>query len=138
MDNAAYIEEPSPWLIRFAFQHRPALHAFLMGTHPIVGKDSPILKLPVECIKHIFSFLRKGSFGHHSLTYPLPERLPTIKLVVIGPPGVGKTVVANRFVRSVFEADVKYNQHRDFLTKTAIYLGHNVYIEIWDTAGQER
>lgn len=39
--------DPARWLIRFSPQLRPSLHAFLMGTHPDVGCDSPIQLLPV-------------------------------------------------------------------------------------------
>lgn len=65
----------------------------------------------------------------------------TVKLVVIGASGVGKTSLRNQFISGRFTTGYRATIGADFITKT---LPHHtipeesVTLQIWDTAGQER
>jgi len=54
-DSKSVIEKPR-WLGRYLPAERASLHAFLMGTHPVIGALSLLHMLPIEIIIEIFSF----------------------------------------------------------------------------------
>ena len=60
----------------------------------------------------------------------------TLKICLVGDAGVGKTSIANRYVRNVFNPNITVT------TVGAHYLCKSfdatTHLEIWDTAGQER
>lgn len=60
-----------------------------------------------------------------------------MKIILVGDASVGKTCLANRFVKNLF-----YEQHTltisDIETKTVTINRQPVMFQIWDTAGQER
>lgn len=63
----------------------------------------------------------------------------TLKLVLIGDQGVGKTSIANRYARDEFQNEYKATVGVDFVIRR---INHEKYgsvrLQIWDTAGQER
>ncbi|KAI0638760.1 P-loop containing nucleoside triphosphate hydrolase protein [Trametes polyzona] len=65
----------------------------------------------------------------------------TVKLVVIGASGVGKSSIRNQYISGRFTTGYRATIGADFITKT---LPHHstpeelVTLQIWDTAGQER
>ncbi|VDB85083.1 unnamed protein product [Peniophora sp. CBMAI 1063] len=65
----------------------------------------------------------------------------TIKLVVIGNSGVGKTSLRGQYVSGRFSAGYRASIGADFISKTLPHHSNpeeSVTLQIWDTAGQER
>ena len=60
------------------------------------------------------------------------------KVVMLGDSAVGKSCVANRFVRDDFYEFQEPTIGAAFLTSEMIVKDKNIRFEIWDTAGQER
>lgn len=69
---------------------------------------------------------------------------PTIKVVILGDLGVGKTCLRSQFIHHVFSSAYKATIGGDFLTTTLEVPKEEsdettkVNLQIWDTAGQER
>jgi Ras-related protein Rab-5C len=62
-----------------------------------------------------------------------------IKIVVVGPSGVGKTSISNRFVRDEFSGMVTATMGAAFLEKMFEYEPKKfMRMQLWDTAGQEK
>ncbi|KAJ3983521.1 P-loop containing nucleoside triphosphate hydrolase protein [Lentinula detonsa] len=69
----------------------------------------------------------------------VPQR--TIKLVVIGAAGVGKTSMRGQYISQRFSTGYRATIGADFITKVVQVgedSGEMVTLQIWDTAGQER
>ena len=67
--------------------------------------------------------------------------MPTIKLVVIGSSGVGKTSLRSQYISGRFSNGYRATIGADFITKTVPHPNNpeeSVILQIWDTAGQER
>jgi len=65
--------------------------------------------------------------------------LESIKIVLIGESGVGKTSIISQFIDKVFLDDRQPTIGGTFTTKVVqCGKGRKVRLEIWDTAGQER
>jgi len=64
--------------------------------------------------------------------------LTTVKLLIIGESGVGKSSLMLRFTEDDFDSDQTITIGVDFKTKIVNIDGSNVKLAIWDTAGQER
>ncbi|KAK7688331.1 hypothetical protein QCA50_008703 [Cerrena zonata] len=68
----------------------------------------------------------------------------TVKLVVIGASGVGKTSIRNQYISGRFTTGYRATIGADFITKTLPHhdkpavSSESVTLQIWDTAGQER
>ncbi|KAI8983167.1 P-loop containing nucleoside triphosphate hydrolase protein [Trametes punicea] len=65
----------------------------------------------------------------------------TVKLVVIGASGVGKSSIRNQYISGQFTTGYRATIGADFITKTLPHHslpGEFVTLQIWDTAGQER
>ncbi|KAG7440602.1 ras-domain-containing protein [Guyanagaster necrorhizus] len=65
----------------------------------------------------------------------------TVKLVVIGASGVGKTSLRTQYISGRFSNSYRATIGTDFITKTVPHPtknGEYVTLQIWDTAGQER
>ena len=69
----------------------------------------------------------------------LNDDIPTIKTVLIGESGTGKTSIIQRYCKGIFKEDSNATLGSSFQTKE-INLPEGkikVKLEIWDTAGQE-
>ncbi len=69
----------------------------------------------------------------------------TLKIVILGDSGVGKTSLMNRFSTGKFTGQYKATIGADFLSKDNVIVNDNFFgqrhlvtLQIWDTAGQER
>ena len=64
----------------------------------------------------------------------------TLKVVLLGEAGVGKTCIISQFISGVFDPDTISSLSAQFITKTLDFrdLNKTIKFEIWDTAGQER
>lgn len=66
------------------------------------------------------------------------EILTTLKILIIGESGVGKSSLLLRFTEDNFDPDQSLTIGVDFKTKRITIDGNTVKLAIWDTAGQER
>ncbi|KAF9237254.1 P-loop containing nucleoside triphosphate hydrolase protein [Melanogaster broomeanus] len=67
--------------------------------------------------------------------------MPTVKLVVIGASGVGKTSLRAQYISGRFSTGYRATIGADFISKTLSHpsiTNEVVTLQIWDTAGQER
>jgi small GTP-binding protein len=68
----------------------------------------------------------------------MPQTPETLKYIVIGSSGVGKTSILMRFDSEVFREDVQPTIGVDFFVATVNVGGSPFKLHLWDTAGQER
>jgi small GTP-binding protein len=61
----------------------------------------------------------------------------SLKIVVVGDSGVGKTCLLIRFVRDLFDEESQPTLGVEFLTKIVQTERHRIQLQLWDTAGQE-
>jgi len=65
--------------------------------------------------------------------------LETLKIVLVGESGVGKTSIITQYIDNIFQKDQQSTIGGTFSTKTVkCGNGKILKLEIWDTAGQER
>lgn len=64
--------------------------------------------------------------------------LTTLKILIIGESGVGKSSLLLRFTEDSFNPEQQLTIGVDFRTKVITVDGNTVKLAIWDTAGQER
>ncbi|XP_076018475.1 ras-related protein Rab-18-B [Genypterus blacodes] len=64
--------------------------------------------------------------------------LTTLKLLIIGESGVGKSSLLLRFTEDTFDPEQTATIGVDFKVKTIAIDGNKAKLAIWDTAGQER
>ncbi|KAL9966159.1 hypothetical protein ACROYT_G024195 [Oculina patagonica] len=64
--------------------------------------------------------------------------LTTLKILIIGESGVGKSSLLLRFTDDTFDPDIGATIGVDFKVKTLTVDGNKAKLAIWDTAGQER
>ncbi|KAF6720380.1 Ras-related protein Rab-18-B [Oryzias melastigma] len=64
--------------------------------------------------------------------------LTTLKLLIIGESGVGKSSLLLRFTEDTFDPEQSATIGVDFKVKTLAIEGNKAKLAIWDTAGQER
>ena len=62
----------------------------------------------------------------------------TVKIVLVGDTGVGKSNILTRYINNTFSHDSKATVGVELSTKTYMIKDKIVRIHIWDTAGQER
>lgn len=67
-----------------------------------------------------------------------PQRKVTVKVIILGDSGVGKTSLLHQYVNKKFSMSYKATIGADFLAKEVIVDDRVVTLQIWDTAGQER
>ncbi|OHT02057.1 small GTP-binding protein [Tritrichomonas foetus] len=67
----------------------------------------------------------------------MSETLSSVKLVLLGDSGVGKTSIVTQYVSGVAANNVKPTIGAAFVTKEVIVDGKPLELLIWDTAGQE-
>jgi small GTP-binding protein len=61
----------------------------------------------------------------------------SLKIVVVGDSGVGKTCLLVKYIRDVFDADTQTTLGVEFMTKIVETERHRIQLQLWDTAGQE-
>ena len=63
----------------------------------------------------------------------------TIKVVLVGDSGVGKTCIISRFITNKFNNDEISTDYASFATKTLSFNDNKkkIKFDVWDTAGQE-
>lgn len=66
------------------------------------------------------------------------ESLVSLKVLVLGEAGVGKSSLMLRFTEEKFTPDILPTVGIDFRVKVVEHRGYSVKLAIWDTAGQER
>ncbi|XP_037534590.1 ras-related protein rab7 [Nematolebias whitei] len=66
------------------------------------------------------------------------KRPVTLKIILIGNSGVGKSSIMNRYVNHRFTNMYRATVGTDFLSKSVHIDGDWVSLQIWDTAGTER
>ncbi|KAI0211679.1 Ras-related protein Rab-18A [Lamellibrachia satsuma] len=64
--------------------------------------------------------------------------LTTLKILIIGESGVGKSSLLLRFTDDTFDPELSATIGVDFKVKTITVDGNKAKLAIWDTAGQER
>uniref|UniRef100_T1JHA0 small monomeric GTPase n=1 Tax=Strigamia maritima TaxID=126957 RepID=T1JHA0_STRMM len=64
--------------------------------------------------------------------------LTTLKILIIGESGVGKSSLLLRFTDDTFDPELPATIGVDFKVKTITVDGNRAKLAIWDTAGQER
>ncbi|XP_016300785.1 ras-related protein Rab-18-B-like [Sinocyclocheilus anshuiensis] len=64
--------------------------------------------------------------------------LTTLKILIIGESGVGKSSLLLRFTDDTFDPEIGATIGVDFKVKTLAVDGNKAKLAIWDTAGQER
>ena len=65
--------------------------------------------------------------------------IESIKVVLLGEAGVGKTSIINQFAYHQFDPDCLSSISAQFISKSINYEGYGaIKYDIWDTAGQER
>lgn len=62
----------------------------------------------------------------------------SLKLIIVGDSGVGKTNILTRYTKNIFNQDSKTTIGVEFGTKVLSINNHKIKLQIWDTAGQER
>ncbi|CAI5445352.1 unnamed protein product [Caenorhabditis angaria] len=67
------------------------------------------------------------------------DTIKTVKVVVVGESGAGKTALLTSFLENTFEADPLTTIGIDFKHKIVqLSDGSSIRLQLWDTAGQER
>jgi small GTP-binding protein len=61
----------------------------------------------------------------------------SLKVVVVGESGVGKSCLLIRFVRDTFDEDTQSTFGIEFLSKVIQTESRRIQLQLWDTAGQE-
>ncbi|XP_048416761.1 ras-related protein Rab-18-like isoform X1 [Stegostoma tigrinum] len=64
--------------------------------------------------------------------------LATLKILIIGESGVGKSSLLLRFTDDTFDSEIGSTIGVDFKVKTMKFDDNSIKLAIWDTAGQER
>ena len=67
------------------------------------------------------------------------EDAKTIKVVILGESGVGKTSIISRFINDTFDEELVTTTGASYVSKSMKFDKNQVLnFEIWDTAGQEK
>jgi small GTP-binding protein len=71
-------------------------------------------------------------------TEVLPRKYDfSLKIVVVGDSGVGKTCFLIRFAKDLFDEESQPTLGVEFLTRVVQTENHRTQLQLWDTAGQE-
>ncbi len=84
---------------------------------------------------------KTSSFSGSTSTTSTPStgrRAPTVKLLMIGNSGVGKSCLLLRFADDEFKPSFLPTIGIDFRVREVAVEGARLRLQIWDTAGQER
>jgi small GTP-binding protein len=61
----------------------------------------------------------------------------SVKTIIVGDSGVGKTSILNRFVRDTYQDSTPTTLGVEFLSRIVEYGTRRIELQLWDTAGQE-
>ena len=64
--------------------------------------------------------------------------MDSVKVVLVGESGVGKTSIVSRFTKDTFNEDEISSSSAQFISKTIKINEQSIKFDIWDTAGQEK
>lgn len=79
------------------------------------------------------------NYGQNMTPSNIPSRKKvTLKMLILGNSGVGKTSLMNRYQSNKFTGQYKATIGADFTSKQITLGGTKVTLTMWDTAGQER
>lgn len=70
------------------------------------------------------------------LLYKMDKKSVTLKFLIVGDSGVGKTSLLMRYSENKFHTDFLSTIGVDFKVKKIETDTHNIVLNIWDTAGQ--
>ena len=62
----------------------------------------------------------------------------SIKIILVGDSGVGKTSIINRYYLNEFRIDMECTLSMNFVIKEILIEGRKIQLNIWDTLGQEK
>ena len=62
----------------------------------------------------------------------------TLKIVLVGDSGVGKSNIISKYTKNEFNYESKTTIGVEFATKALVQENKTIKVQIWDTAGQER
>ena len=65
------------------------------------------------------------------------NNLPSIKIILLGDSGVGKSSIIKRYMEDKFDSNIAVTFGSNFLEKIITIKDKKVKLELWDTAGQE-
>ena len=65
------------------------------------------------------------------------SNLRTIKIILLGDSGVGKSSIIQRYYKDKFDANLLLSHSGSFIEKEITINEHTVKLEVWDTVGQE-
>ena len=68
----------------------------------------------------------------------MPDEPPSIKITLLGNPGVGKTCIISRYIDNVFNENNASTIGANYSEKIINKKGKEYQLDIWDTAGQEK
>jgi small GTP-binding protein len=68
----------------------------------------------------------------------MPDEPPSIKITLLGNPGVGKTCIISRYIDNVFNENNASTIGANYSEKIIKKKGKEYQLDIWDTAGQEK
>jgi len=67
-----------------------------------------------------------------------PNKEESIKVVLIGNSGVGKTCISQRYINNTFTGKESSTVGASYFQKNLVIDGKKLLLDIWDTAGQEK
>ena len=62
----------------------------------------------------------------------------SIKIILVGNSGVGKTSIINRYYSDEFHSSIHSTISMNFVLKDVSIKGRTIQLNIWDTLGQEK
>ena len=68
----------------------------------------------------------------------MSDEHPSIKITLLGNPGVGKTCIISRYIDDVFNENNASTIGANYSEKEIVKNGKTYHLDIWDTAGQEK
>ena len=68
----------------------------------------------------------------------MDDDVPSIKITLLGNPGVGKTCIISRYLENVYNENNESTIGANYTEKRITKNGKEYQLDIWDTAGQEK
>ena len=64
--------------------------------------------------------------------------IPSLKVVLLGEAGTGKTCLISKFTAGIFNSETVSSLSAQYISKTIVINNQTIKLDIWDTAGQEK